>query len=48
MKAKEFEEKFDNGEDITEELDLSKVRHPEHKQRGVNVDHLGVTRQSIH
>jgi CopG antitoxin of type II toxin-antitoxin system len=38
MKAKEFEQKFDDGEDITEFLDLSKARHPGYEQRRVNVD----------
>jgi hypothetical protein len=38
MKAKEFDRKFDDGEDITEFLDLSKARRPSHEQRRVNVD----------
>ena len=38
MKAKEFEQKFDDGEDITESLDLSQARRPGHEQRRVNVD----------
>jgi hypothetical protein len=38
MKAKEFDQKFDDGEDITEFLDLSKARRPGHEQRRVNVD----------
>ena len=38
MKAKEFEKKFDSGEDITRHLDYSKARRPEHEQRRVNVD----------
>lgn len=38
MKAKEFEQTFDDGEDITEFLDLSKARRPGHEQRRVNVD----------
>jgi hypothetical protein len=38
MKAKEFDRKFDDGEDITEFLDLSKARRPGHEQRRVNVD----------
>ena len=59
MKAKNFDEKFDNGEDILSDLDLSKA-HREGQKR-VNVDfpiwmvqsfdieakRLGVTRQSI-
>ena len=38
MKAKEFDKKFDQGEDITKHLDLSKARRPEHEQKRVNVD----------
>ncbi len=38
MKAEEFDKKFDAGEDILEELDLSKVRRPEQEQKRVNVD----------
>ncbi len=38
MKAEEFDAKFDNGEDITEFLDLSKARRPGHEQKRVNVD----------
>ena len=38
MKAKEFDRKFDRGEDITAELDHSKARRPGEKQRRVNVD----------
>ena len=38
MKAKDFDEKFDSGEDITEYLDLSKARRSEQEQRRVNVD----------
>lgn len=38
MKAEEFEERFDRGEDITAELDLSKARRPGEEQRRVNVD----------
>ena len=38
MKAKEFDKKFDAGEDITEHLDYSKATRPGHKQRRVNVD----------
>lgn len=38
MKAEEFDERFDRGEDITAELDLSKVRRPGEEQRRVNVD----------
>jgi hypothetical protein len=38
MKAKEFEKKFDNGEDITKHLDFSRARRPEQEQKRVNVD----------
>jgi len=36
--AKEFDKKFDNGEDITAYLDLSKAKRPEQTQKRVNVD----------
>lgn len=38
IKAKEIEKKFDEGEDISKYLDLSKVRRPEQEQKRVNVD----------
>ena len=38
MKAKEFDEKFDRGEDDTAALDLSKAGRPGQVQRRVNVD----------
>ena len=38
MKAKNFDNKFDEGVDITEHLDLSKARRPRYEQRRVNVD----------
>jgi len=38
MKAKDFDEKFDNGEDIIQELDLVKAHRPGHSSRRVNVD----------
>jgi len=38
MKAKDFDEKFDEGEDVVEFLDLSKARRPGEEQRRVNVD----------
>ena len=38
MKAKTFERKFDDGQDITEVLDLTKARRPLQAQRRVNVD----------
>ncbi|MDR4497072.1 MAG: BrnA antitoxin family protein [Candidatus Scalindua sp.] len=38
MKAKEVDKKFDEGEDISKYLDLSKARRPEQEQKRVNVD----------
>ena len=38
MKASELDKRFDDGEDITSELDLTKVRRPNREQRRVNVD----------
>ncbi len=38
MKAKEFDKLFDNGEDVTEYLDLSKAERPNLKIKRVNVD----------
>lgn len=38
MKAKDIEKKFDEGEDISKYLDISKARRPEQEQRRVNVD----------
>ncbi len=38
MKAKEFDRRFDRGEDITRHLDLAKTRRPGEEQRRVNVD----------
>jgi predicted DNA binding CopG/RHH family protein len=38
MKARDFDKKFDSGEDITRHLDLSKARRPGHEQQRVNVD----------
>jgi hypothetical protein len=38
MKAKELDEKFDAGDDVTEFLDLSKSRRPGQEQKRVNVD----------
>jgi hypothetical protein len=38
MKAKEFDKKFDEGEDVTQHLDLSKARRPIQEQKRVNVD----------
>jgi len=38
MKAKTFERKFDEGKDITDDLDLTKARRPLQEQKRVNVD----------
>ncbi len=38
MKAKEFDAKFERGEDLTRALDLSKARRPGQEPKRVNVD----------
>ena len=38
MKAKEFDKRFDKGEDITRFLNRSKARCPAQEQKRVNVD----------
>lgn len=38
MKAKDLDQKFDSGEDLIEQLDLSKARRLNQEQRRVNVD----------
>lgn len=38
MKASEFDKKFDSGEDILDDLDLSQARRPEYDIKRVNVD----------
>ena len=38
MKAKKLDSSFDNGENVTGALDLSKARRPNQEQRRVNVD----------
>jgi hypothetical protein len=38
MKAEEFDQRFDRGEDVTSELDLAGARRPGLEQRRVNVD----------
>ena len=38
MKAKELDNKFDAGEDISEYLDVAKARRPQQDQKRVNVD----------
>ncbi len=38
MKAKEFDKKFDDGEDIMEYVDLASARRPNLEAKRVNVD----------
>jgi len=38
MKAKQFDAKFEKGENLAKYLDLSKARRPDQEQRRVNVD----------
>ncbi len=38
MKASDFDRKFDDGADITADLDLTKLRRPGQEPRRVNVD----------
>jgi len=38
MKAQEFDEKFETGEDLTNELDFSKARRVNQESRRVNID----------
>lgn len=38
MKAEDFDKAFESGQDITKELDLTKLSRPGQKQRRVNVD----------
>jgi hypothetical protein len=38
MKAKKFDQQFDDGEDITSSLDVSKARRAQQAQKRVNVD----------
>ncbi len=38
MKAKELDERFDSGEDITGYLDLDRARRPAREPKRVNVD----------
>ena len=48
MKAKIFDKKFDeNSEDIINDLDLSTLRHPNQKQKRVNVDFPVWIRESL-
>lgn len=38
MRARDFDRKFDAGENVSPHLDLSKARRPGHEQQRVNVD----------
>jgi len=38
MKARDFDKKFDRGEDVTSDLDLSKARRRNQEPRRINVD----------
>lgn len=38
MRAEEFDQRFDAGEDVTGDLDLAALRRPALEQRRVNVD----------
>jgi hypothetical protein len=38
MRAEDFDQKFDDGEDVTGELDLAAIRRPALEQRRVNVN----------
>jgi transcriptional regulator of met regulon len=38
MKAKDFDSKFDNNEDVSPYLDVGKAKRPVQKQKRVNVD----------
>ena len=38
MKASDFDRKFDRGEDVIADLDVSRARRPGQEQRRVNVD----------
>ena len=38
MKAKDFDRKFERGDDVTAHLDLTKARRPGEEQHRVNVD----------
>lgn len=38
MKAEQFDARFDEGEDVTTDLELDKARRPGRVQRRVNVD----------
>lgn len=38
MKARDLDKKFDEGQDISQHLDLAKARRPGQEQKRVNVD----------
>ncbi|MDI6448794.1 type II toxin-antitoxin system BrnA family antitoxin [Anaerobaca lacustris] len=38
MKAREFDKRFDAGEDVSKHLDVANARRPEQQQKRVNVD----------
>ena len=38
MKASEFDKKFDDGENVITELDISRARRPGEEARRINVD----------
>lgn len=38
MKAEDFDKKFDDGESVIDDLDLSNARRPKQEQKRVNVD----------
>lgn len=38
MKAREFDKRFDEGEDVSKYLDVAKARRPGQEQKRVNVD----------
>ncbi len=38
MRAEEFDQKYDDGEDVTGDLDFAAIRRPALEQRRVNVD----------
>jgi hypothetical protein len=38
MKAREFDKRFDEGEDVSTYLDMTKARRPGQEQKRVNVD----------
>ncbi len=38
MNARNFDKKFDDGQDISKHLDMSKARRPAQEQKRVNVD----------